>query len=116
MAVSASFQTHVVEQLRRAGTTVKAKRMFGGVGIYDGDLFFALISDDTLYFKVDATTRPRYDARGMTPFRPFGDERMTMQYYTIPEELLDEPDALREWAVEAIGVARHARAGSKKRR
>jgi DNA transformation protein len=32
--------------------------MFGGVGIYSGDLFFALIADDTVYFKADDSTRP----------------------------------------------------------
>jgi len=31
--------------------------MFGGVGIYCGDLFFGLIDDDTLYFKVDDSNR-----------------------------------------------------------
>ena len=38
--------------------------MFGGVGIYDRDVFFALIADDTLYFKVDDSTRPEFVARG----------------------------------------------------
>jgi TfoX/Sxy family transcriptional regulator of competence genes len=41
--------------------------MFGGVGIYAGNLFFALIADDTVYFKVDAATRPQFEERGMAP-------------------------------------------------
>ena len=79
--------------------------MFGGVGIYSGDLFFALIADDTLYFKVDDSNRPAFVARGMKPFLPYGDEREVMQYYEVPAELLDEPDALRPWAEQSIGVA-----------
>ena len=80
--------------------------MFGGVGLYSGELFFALIADDTLYFKADESTRPEFEARGMGPFRPFGDEGGTMQYYQVPEDLLEDPEALRPWAEKAVDVAR----------
>jgi DNA transformation protein len=46
--------------------------MFGGVGIYAAELFFALLDDDTLYFKVDDATRPQFESRGMTPRRRDG--------------------------------------------
>ncbi len=62
VAVSSSFQGLVLDQLRRAVSRVRARRMFGGAGIYSGDIFFALIADDTLYFKVDASTRPEFEA------------------------------------------------------
>lgn len=80
--------------------------MFGGVGIYSGELFFALIAEDTLYFKVDESTRPDFEARGMEPFRPFGDAGGTMQYYQLPEDVLEDPEALRVWAEKALTVAR----------
>jgi DNA transformation protein and related proteins len=85
---------------------IRARPMFGGVGIYSGDQFFALIADDTLYFKVDDSTRPDFVARGMGPFRPFGDLGGTMQYYQLPEDLLEDPDALRPWAEKAVAIAR----------
>ena len=72
MSVSPSFRQFVLEQLARATTGVRARNMFGGVGIYSSDLFFALIDEDTVYFKVDDTTRPDFEARGMGPFRPTG--------------------------------------------
>lgn len=81
--------------------------MFGGVGIYSGEAFFALIADDTLYFKVDDMTRPEFEARGMRPFRPFGDGGGTMQHYQLPEDLLEDPDALRPCAEKAVAIARH---------
>lgn len=83
--------------------------MFGGVGIYAGRLFFALIADDTLYFKVDDSTRGDFEARGMGPFRPYGADGEAMQYYQVPEELLEDPEALRPWAEGAIAVARRAK-------
>jgi TfoX/Sxy family transcriptional regulator of competence genes len=32
-----------------------------------------------------------------------------MQYYEVPEDLLEDPEALRPWVESAIGVARNAR-------
>lgn len=106
MAVSSSFRILVVDQLNRAVPRIRARPMFGGVGLYSGELFFALIADDTVYFKADASTRPEFEARGMEPFRPFGDEGGTMQYYQLPEDILEDPETLRLWAERALTIAR----------
>ena len=82
--------------------------MFGGVGIYAGDLFFALLDDDTLYFKVDDATRPQFENRGMAPFRPDGEGGEVMQYYEVPADLLEDPEELGPWVEAAIAVARRA--------
>jgi DNA transformation protein len=88
--------------------------MFGGVGIYAGDVFFALIADDTLYLKVDDSTRPDFEERGMSPFRPYGEEGETMGYYELPGDALEDPEALRPWAEKAIAAARRKRAKRRK--
>ena len=106
MSVNPSFRTYVLEQLARATTSVRGRAMFGGVGIYSGDFFFALIDEDTVYFKVDDTNRADFEARGMGPFRPMGPDGEVMQYYAVPEELLEDPDALRPWVDRAVAVAR----------
>jgi DNA transformation protein len=109
MAVSSSFRILVVDQLNRAVPRIRARPMFGGVGLYSGELFFALIADDTVYFKVDASTRPDFEARGMEPFRPFGDDGGTMQYYQLPEDVLEDPETLRIWAEKALAIARQSK-------
>ena len=109
MAVSPGYQTFVLDQLRRVLSGVRAKRMFGGVGLYSDDLFFALIDDDTLYLKVDDQTRPDFERRGLRPFQPFGEGTAAMQYYPLPEDLLEDPEALRPWADAATAVARRAK-------
>lgn len=109
MSVSPTFRVFVLEQLQRSVTGLRAKSMFGGVGIYSGELFFALIADDTLYFKVDDTTRPDFLARGMEPFRPYGEGGEVMQYYQVAEELLEDAEQLKVWAEGAIGAAQRAR-------
>lgn len=81
MPVSASFKIFILAQLEPAALNIRARAMFGGVGIYAGDHFFALLDDDTLCFKVDDQTRPKYTRRGMGPFRPYGEDGEVMQYY-----------------------------------
>ena len=110
MAGLNSFQTFVLEQLSRAVPSMRSRRMFGGVGIYSGDLFFALIDDGAVYFKTDAATRIDFVAQGMQPFRPAGDAGVSMSYHQLPEDVLENPEELRTWADKAIAVARMAKA------
>ena len=83
--------------------------MFGGVGIYAAELFFALLDDDTLYFKVDDATRPRFEDRGMAPFRPYGEDGEVLQYYEVPADVLEDPEMLGTWVEAAIAAARRAK-------
>jgi DNA transformation protein len=116
MSVSASYRTFILEQLQRVLPAIRSRGMFGGVGIYSADLFFALLADDTLFFKVDDVTRPSFERCAMGPFRPFGEGGEVMQYYQVPEEVLEDPDTLRAWGEEAVLVARRARTGGRRRR
>lgn len=107
MAVTPGYRSFVVEQLERIAP-ITAKSMFGGVGLYAREHFFALIDDDRLYFKVDDTNQPDFERAGMEPFRPYGDER-TMPYYEVPLEVLEDPDRLRPWVEKAVEVAERAK-------
>lgn len=106
MAVSEGFHDYVVEQLGRVTHDVRSRKMFGGVGLYAGGLFFALADNDELYLKVDDSNRPDFEALGIGPFRPFGPDGEAMQYYPVPGEMLEEIDTLRTWVARAIDVAR----------
>ena len=109
MAVSPSYRQFVLDQLGRVARDIRARNMFGGVGLYAGELFFALIARDTLYFKVDDANRGDFVARGLGPFLPFGDEREVMQYYEVPPDVLEDSDALDEWMAKAVDAARRAK-------
>lgn len=109
MPVTPTFRAFVLEQLRRAAPAIRDRSMFGGVGVYSGDAFFALLDDDVVYFKVDDTNRPHFEAQGMGPFRPFGPDGEAMQYYEVPADLLEDVDTLTVWTEQAIAVARRAR-------
>ena len=103
MAVSESYREFVLEQLGRV-TPVTGKSMFGGVGIYAQGLFFALIAEDRLYFKVDDVSRPDFERLGMEPFRPFGEDS-AMGYYEVPADVVEDSVQLAAWMKQAIDVA-----------
>lgn len=106
----------MLDQLRRVAPRVRDRSMFGGVGIYAGELFFALIADDTLYLKVDDSNRADFEARGMGPFRPYGEGGEVMRYYRIPDDLLEDAEALRPWVEKAITVAGRTKVRRTRRR
>jgi DNA transformation protein and related proteins len=110
VSVSADFLAYVLEQLGGRGYT--SRRMFGGVGLYSDGLFFALIADDTLYFKVDDSNRADFVARNSEAFRPFPDDPNTvsMSYFRVPVDVLEDADELARWTAKARNVAAAAAA------
>lgn len=104
MPVSQEYVDYVLDHLGALGS-ILAKRMFGGVGLYLEGTFFALIADDTLYFKVDDSNRKDYEDRGMGPYRASFKKPMVLQYYEVPVEVLENEEELRTWAHKALRVA-----------
>ena len=96
----------LLQQLERL-VPMRARAMFGGIGIYSDETFFAILDGDRLYFKVDDLNRPDFQAHGMDCFKPYGEEMRS--YYQVPEIVLDEPLLLRQWALAAIEAARRAK-------
>ncbi len=96
----------LVERLSRVAPSLRTRRMFGGVGLYSADVFFALIAGDVLYVKVDDESRPAFEARGMGPFQPFADKPSMRAYYELPPDALDDVRRLRPWVEAALRAAR----------
>ena len=111
MAVSKGFIDFVVEQLDGCGP-ITTKRMFGGLGIYSGDVFFAIVDNDILYLKADDATRKNFQRRDCTPFTPYPGRPASKQYYSVPVSVLEDADALAAWGRQAIAAARRARRGA----
>ena len=88
--------------------------MFGAVGIYCDGAFFAIVSDDVLYLKGDAQTKDRFDEMSMKPFVAPSGRPITLSYFEVPGEWLDDEEQLLGFAHMALGAAR--RAGPKKDR
>ena len=104
MRVSEEFRAFVLEQLADVDS-VLARSMFGGVGLYSAGVFFGVLAANTLYLKVDDTNRGRYEAEGMSAFKPYADKPMTMSYYQVPARVLESADELTDWVQASIRVA-----------
>jgi DNA transformation protein len=105
MAVQPQFLAYILEQL--AGLEgLRSRRMFGGVGLYSGELFFGLIDDDTLFFKTDGTNSAEYTARKMPRFMPFPERpEAVMAYYQVPADIIEDGEELPAWARKSVAVA-----------
>ncbi len=105
MASSSDYLNYVMDQLSQLDE-LRSRRMFGGHGLYSGEVFFGIISNDTLYFKVGDGNRAEYQTRGMRPFSPYADRpRVSLSYFEVPPEVLEDGEECREWARRAIAAA-----------
>lgn len=106
MAVSADFKAYVEELFAGLGF-VRFKPMFGVVAVYADDLIFAIVADDTLYFRVDAEVRPQFEAAGSTPFvfnMPDGRE-VPISFWRAPDDAMEGPDEAEPWARLSLSVS-----------
>ena len=104
------FTSHCVDLLSPLGT-VRTRRMFGGVGIYVDEVFIALIAFERLYLKADATTRPQFEAAGCEPFvYDAANKSVAMSYFSAPEDAMESPPLMQNWARLALAAALRARA------
>ncbi len=95
-----SFRDFVLDQL--AGMNdVEARRMFGGFGLYQDETFFGIVHEGKLFFKIDESTVGAYRKHGMNPFQPTAKQTLK-SYYQVPVEIIENADALGEWATRAV--------------
>lgn len=100
---------------------IRSRAMFSGHGIYKDGVFFALISGEKLYFKVDDSNRADYQKYKSKPFvygRPNG-KKIEMSYRQLPDTIMEDRDALPEWIEKSIQAQKNAKKqkiSSKKKR
>jgi DNA transformation protein and related proteins len=105
------FVSHVLDSMRRTAP-VSAKSMFGGWGVYADSIMVGLIAEDVLYFKVDSSSQPEFEAVGSTPFTYHGGGKtVQMSYWRVPDSALDAPHEMADWLRLGMAAARRAAAG-----
>lgn len=107
MSVRDSYRDYVLEQLGRV-RPVTWKKMFGGVGIYADEVFFAVIDNDVLFFRTGEGNRAEFERRGMAPFQPMGPDTKPMAYHEVPGEVLENALELAAWVASSVEEARRA--------
>jgi DNA transformation protein len=107
---------HLLELLAPLGP-VSARRMFGGVGLFRGELMFGLVARDELFLKVGDANRADYEAAGEAPFsyETKNGTHTIRSFWRCPPELLDDPETFLDWARKAVDESAAARAKPKRR-
>lgn len=107
MAVS-DEQVEMVRDLFAGVGPITTRKMFGGLGIYsDGTIFAVMMSDGTLRLKGAGEMAGVFDAEGWerwTYTREDSDKLASMPYWTVPDALLDDPEAASDYARRALAA------------
>ena len=106
MVASDSFAEFLREQLAPLGC-ITLRRMFGKSGVFCDGLMFAMVAEDTLYFRVDEGNRAAFSEAAALP--PLSYEKqgssIDLAFWRAPERLLDDPEELLAWARQALAAA-----------
>jgi DNA transformation protein len=97
---------------------ITVRRMFRSAGIFCDGVMFGLVSDGTIFLKVDATSIPDFEREGCRPFTYTRGERgrVELPYWRLPERLYDDPDELAAWAGRALEIAERKKFAPRARR
>lgn len=91
---------------------MRARRMFGGAGLYADGVMFALEIDGLIYLKADAALAALLAEQGSAPFSYVAKTgpRTMNGFWRLPDAALDEPELLADLARRALDVAQRAAA------
>jgi DNA transformation protein len=111
MVASDSFAEFLREQLAPLGP-LSMRRMFGKTGVFCDGVMLGMVSDNTLYLRVDDDNKAFFKEAEVFPplnYEKKG-ESIDLAFWRAPERLFDEPDELVAWAREALAAARRVAA------
>ena len=106
MVASDTYAEFLREQLAPLGR-VTMRRMFGKTGVFCDGVMFGMVTDNTLYFRVDDKNRATFkEAQSFPPLNYAKKGRtIDLAFWRVPERLFDEPDELIAWARAALAAA-----------
>jgi len=106
-----------IRDLFRGLGEVRIRRMFGGQGVLFDELMFALEAGGELYLKADETSVGAFRDAGSRQFFYMKEGRpMPLNFWTLPDQALDDPDEAARWGGLAIAAAGRAAAAKSKKK
>ena len=111
MVASDSFAEFLREQLAPLGQ-ITMRRMFGKTGVFCDGVMLGMVTDNTLYVRVDDQNREIFREAESSPPLNYQKKGSTIDlaFWRVPERLMDEPDELVAWARAALAAARRVAA------
>jgi len=111
MVASDTFAEFLREQLAPLGR-LTMRRMFGKTGVFCDGVMFGVVTENTLYFRVDDQNRATFKEAESFPPLNYAKQGGTidLSFWRVPERLFDEPDEFVAWAQAALAAARRVAA------
>ncbi|HEY3681166.1 MAG TPA: TfoX/Sxy family protein [Bradyrhizobium sp.] len=111
MVASDTFADFLREQFAPLGR-VTVRRMFGKTGVFCDGVMLGVVTENTLYFRVDDQNRAILSEAAAFPPLNYVKKGQTidLSFWRAPERLFDEPDELIAWARAALAAARRVAA------
>jgi DNA transformation protein len=111
MVASDSFAEFLREQLAPLGR-ITTRRMFGKTGVFCDGFMLGMVTENTLFFRVDEHNQTAFaEAASFPPLNyEKGGQLIDLAFWRVPERLFDEPEELVEWARAAWAAARRVAA------
>ncbi|MBZ6074943.1 TfoX/Sxy family protein [Microvirga puerhi] len=112
------MDAEAISDVFRALGPIRIRRMFGGQGIYRGEVMFALEAGGELYLKTDVETVPVFQELNSRPFTyESRDGRTTvMSYWLMPESAMEDEDEAQRLGSLALEAAYRTRAAKPARK
>src|SRR5438552_11781747 len=111
MVASETYAEFLREQLAPLGR-VTLRRMFGKSGVFCDGVMLGMVTENTLYFRVDDQNRMTFKEAESAPplnYRKRG-STIDLSFWRVPERLFDEPDEFITWAQAALAAAQRVAA------
>ncbi len=115
MVASAGFAEFLRDQLAPLGR-ITLRRMFGKTGVFCDGVMLGMVSEDTLYLRVDDENKATFKEAASSPPLNYakGGAPIDLAFWRLPERLIDEPDELLDWTRAALAAARRVAAKRKR--
>jgi TfoX/Sxy family transcriptional regulator of competence genes len=108
------FLEHILYDIFDEQDMVTARAMMGAYMLYSEGKPFALVEDDQLWLKGSDELAEWYLERGAEKFRVSRSRGLAvnrsgkvqeLNYFSVPEEILEDREAFKEWVDVALTVA-----------
>ncbi|MFA7000105.1 MAG: TfoX/Sxy family protein [Candidatus Paceibacterota bacterium] len=104
MKKDTSFHDYIVYDLMNRLSNISSRPMMSGWCIYSDGVPFASIIGNQLYLKAKGEMAEKLASLGWTKFnyKKSDDKVVSMNYWLVPDELIDDPESFEEIAKEVL--------------
>jgi DNA transformation protein and related proteins len=106
MVASTEYAEFLREQLAPLGR-ITMRRMFGKTGVFCDGAMLGMVTENTLYFRVDDDNRPTFEEACSFPPLNYAKKGVLidLSFWRAPDRLFDDPEELLKWARAALAAA-----------